>query len=578
MDSKKRTFVPLSSTHPEIASQAFGWNPDLVSRGSRKKLAWKCDLGHVWDAQPNDRTGARSGCPVCANRIVLAGFNDLATTNPEIAAQAHGWDPQKVMGGSSVNLEWVCKKGHIWRSTPVSRVRQTTGCLVCLGKQVTQGFNDLVTTHPEIAIQAHGWDPTKVIAGSNKRLLWKCNLGHEWRAQPNSRTGSQSGCPVCSNLQIEIGYNDLTTTHPKIAFEAYGWDPQTVVAGSNKAVMWRCQFGHIWKSQVISRTLQKSGCLVCINKILQSGVNDLATTHPEIAAEADGWDPKKVMAGSEKKLIWKCPKSHTYKSSVKSRSARKTSCPICSGNKVLTGFNDLKTTHPELSAQSVDWNPEDYIAGSHANKLWQCNLGHQWIAQIKSRALTGNNCPFCANVRVLIGFNDLVTTHPRLAKESYGWDPSTVIAGSTLKKKWICEEKHIWVASINSRTNRSSRGGSGCPSCANSGFDPNSEGWLYFLRHPQWQMLQIGITNFPDDRLKNHKKLGWKLIELRGPMDGLIAREWETSILQMLKAHGADLSNKEIAGKFDGYSEAWSESTFLAKSLRKLMNMVEENE
>ena len=35
---------------------------------------------------------------------------------------------------------------------------------------------------------------------------------------------------------------------------------------------------------------------------LVAGINDLATLHPEVAAEADGWDPSKIVAGSGKKL------------------------------------------------------------------------------------------------------------------------------------------------------------------------------------------------------------------------------------------------------------------------------------
>ena len=119
---------------------------------------------------------------------------------------------------------------------------------------------------------------------------------------------------------------------------------------------------------------------------------------------------------------------------------------------------------------------------------------------------------------------------------------------------------------------------SNCPSCAKTGFDPNLDGWLYFLTHSRWRMLQIGITNFPDDRLKSHKKLGWDLIEVRGPMDGLIAREWETSILRMLKRHGAKLAPEEVAGKFDGYTEAWLTQSHQAKSLREMMDTVEKDE
>ena len=91
-------------------------------------------------------------------------------------------------------------------------------------------------------------------------------------------------------------------------------------------------------------------------------------------------------------------------------------------------------------------------------------------------------------------------------------------------------------------------------------------------------MYQIGITNSPDDRLNRHRRIGWEVLELRGPLDGQLARELETAILRMLKAKGADLSNPEIAGKFDGYSEAWSKSTFEVDSIKELMRLTEEFE
>jgi hypothetical protein len=91
-------------------------------------------------------------------------------------------------------------------------------------------------------------------------------------------------------------------------------------------------------------------------------------------------------------------------------------------------------------------------------------------------------------------------------------------------------------------------------------------------------MFQIGITNDPDRRIAKHQKSGWELLELRGPIDGHLSRQWETAILRMLKAKGADLSNEKIAGKFDGYSEAWSKSTFEVSSIKELMRLTEEFE
>ena len=61
-------------------------------------------------------------------------------------------------------------------------------------------------------------------------------------------------------------------------------------------------------------------------------------------------------------------------------------------------------------------------------------------------------------------------------------------------------------------------------------------------------------------------------------MDGNLTLQWETAILKMLKDNGADLSNENIGGKFDGYTESWSQSKFPVKSIKELMKLTEEYE
>ena len=94
------------------------------------------------------------------------------------------------------------------------------------------------------------------------------------------------------------------------------------------------------------------------------------------------------------------------------------------------------------------------------------------------------------------------------------------------------------------------------------------------LRHDQWGMLQIGISNFPEDRLLRHKKLGWELLEVRGQMDGMIARKWEQCILSFLKQSGALMANNSGMDKFDGWTEAWVENTLKVSGLKQLMELV----
>jgi hypothetical protein len=204
---------------------------------------------------------------------------------------------------------------------------------------------------------------------------------------------------------------------------------------------------------------------------------------------------------------------------------------------------------------------------------WICQKGHEWEAAVKNRA-GGSGCVFCARNRVLPGFNDLATTHPDLANQAVGWDPMLINRGSGKKVKWRCVEGHVWKAVVSNRAIQ----GKGCPTCADSGFDPNKLAHLYFLIQEDWGMFQIGITNDITRRLEEHSRNGWVLLGVRGPMDGHLTRDWERAILRMLKAKGADLSNAKIAGKFDGYSEAWLKDSLQVANIKQLLDWVYEDE
>ncbi len=505
----KKEKQPLSVTHPELAKEADGWDPNTLTFGSNKKVGWKCSLGHIWECSPNSRISQETNCTVCSGRQLLIGFNDFKTLFPELAKEAYGWDPS-IENIWFRKVEWKCIKGHIYSSYISSRINRGDGCPVCSGNKVLIGYNDLKTLFPDIAEQANGWDPETVTSGSSKRQSWVCKFGHTWEIAPKRRTNRGDGCPTCIGKTVLPGFNDLKSQRPDISIEADGWDPETVTLSSGRIMSWKCQLGHQWSARVADRT---------------------------------------------------------YKGG--------TGCPICSGHIVLRGFNDLASKHPRIAAEAFGWNPAAFTPGSSEKKLWKCSLGHIWESVIQSRTTQNTNCLVCGNRQLLIGFNDLATKFPNLAKEAYKWDASKILVGSSIEKWWMCENGHKWKTRILNRTASKS----GCPTCSlRGGFDPNNSGYLYLLTHNQWKMFQIGITNYPDRRLQEHKGRGWELIEIRGPMDGHLTKQWERSILQMLKLNGADLSNGNIAGNFDGYSEAWSKSTFKVKSIKELMRLTEESE
>jgi hypothetical protein len=629
----------FATAYPKLAAEVIEGNPTKISAGSVKIFVWECKKKHRWSASVISRAKNGTGCPYCSGKKATPGVNDLLSVYPELAKLADGWSAKGVAISNQEVRKWKCKKGHKWEEKVVnltvrgrrkyrenlckvcrsiavthpeiakflvekkngslyprnseriemwkcssghtyrkkiSEMTETGGCPYCHGTKVLANFNDLHSQFPKIAKELQDIDPRSITYGSSKKCEWKCNLGHTWIARVGTRTFYGLGCPYCSNQKILAGFNDLATTNPELAIEAVGWDPREFGKGSKNKVKWKCKLGHTWIATIGDRAHKESGCPYCSGNKVLKGFNDLKTTHPTLIPEINGWDAEKTSAGSGKKLSWKCSLGHEWLASPQSRALHNTNCPYCSGNKVLAGFNDLKTTHPVIAMQAVDWDPLKFTFGSHKKMLWKCDLGHNFKATINGRTssstLTG--CPFCSGSKVLIGFNDLETTNPQISKEAYKWDPKNYSAGSSVKLWWICSNAHKWRATPNSRTSS----GTGCPTCANSGFDPNKKGYLYFLEHPTWLMFQIGITNRPEDRLKNHSKLGWEVLEVRGPMNGHLTQQWETAILRMLKAKGADLANSKIAGKFDGYSEAWSKDKFKAESIRQLMDLTEEHE
>lgn len=156
------------------------------------------------------------------------------------------------------------------------------------------------------------------------------------------------------------------------------------------------------------RRAEEIGIKLSNNRILQVGVNDLATANPRLASE---WDyernypltPKDVVTGSNKRAWWKCAQGHSWETMIVTRTRANSSCPYCANKRTWPGFNDLATTMPDVAAQwhqtkNGELKPEQFTAGSSKKVWWLCpSCGHEWQTTIASRSRNGRNCPKCAN-------------------------------------------------------------------------------------------------------------------------------------------------------------------------------------
>ena len=264
--------------------------PETVSYGSKKKIWWRCEKGHEWDAAVFYRTIKGNGCPVCDKKAIIAGENDLATTHPAVAEQWHptkngDLTPSQVASGSHRRVWWRCKDGHEWLAQINSRGVDGNDCPYCSHRIVSTGETDLATLYPEI-LEEWAWDknaplkPDQVTALSNKKAWWRCKLGHEWSAVIASRTVEGKGCPYCAGKKVWPGFNDLETKEPIIASQWHPTlngelTPEMVSCGSKKRVWWQCADGHVWNAVVYSRaTGQKCGCPVCAGNTKRSRTQD----------------------------------------------------------------------------------------------------------------------------------------------------------------------------------------------------------------------------------------------------------------------------------------------------------------
>ena len=180
-------------------------DPTQLTLGSNKKAWWSCSQGHKWEATPNNRSNG-TGCPYCANRKVLIGYNDLQATNPTLAKEWNhkrngGLKPEDFTSNSGKKVWWRCAEGHEWQSVIASRNRGV-GCPYCSNRKIIEGYNDLQTVNPTLAkewcYEKNGTlTPQNYTVGSSKKVWWKCAQGHEWQAKISNRAYGY-GCPECA--------------------------------------------------------------------------------------------------------------------------------------------------------------------------------------------------------------------------------------------------------------------------------------------------------------------------------------------------------------------------------------------
>ncbi len=109
---------------------------------------------------------------------------------------------------------------------------------------------------------------------------------------------------------------------------------ESVIAGSHQVLWWLCrECDHEWQAKC-SSVKRGTGCPACAGKVATAKKN-LSITHPELAKEFhptlnEPLTAQTVLAGTHKKLWWKCQKcGHEWQAKGSNRVSRGSGCPPC---------------------------------------------------------------------------------------------------------------------------------------------------------------------------------------------------------------------------------------------------------
>jgi hypothetical protein len=293
--------------------------------GSRKKFVWQCDQGHIWEARA-DSVKRGTWCPICNHNNQKNTLDEMRI----LANQFGGECLSQVYENSHTKLQWKCKNGHVFETTP-SHVKGGRWCKIC-GNQTTSVDRRISMQEiREIATSRNGNCLSESYEPKIK-LIWQCQMGHIWRADLHN-VKSGSWCPVCRHKNS--GRTPLSIEEMREIAASYGGQCLSdSYENVETKLKWMCKNGHIWKA-IPSSVKKGHWCPEC------AGKSPLTLSQAqEIAQERGGKCLSEDCNGVHKNLLWQCAENHTWLANYANISMGRW-CPECSssiGERICRAF------------------------------------------------------------------------------------------------------------------------------------------------------------------------------------------------------------------------------------------------
>ena len=276
---------------------------------------------------------------------------------------------------------WECSQGHQWQAVWGSINNLGTWCPDCAGKKKLT----IAIAHGVAKVKGGKCLSNEYVNGATK-MLWECDKSHQWTASFDSIR--RHWCPECSRNK-KPSLVEIT----KIAEARNGKCLSTKYVNCETKMLWECDKGHRWYSNLKQIKYNNTWCPQCANtKKASNDSAKLTIKHAqELAESKKGKCLSTEYVNCETKMLWECDKGHQWNARYANIKYRNTWCPYCAGNMKLSlqdAQNFVETKGGKCL--SIKYSNND------SKMLWECGNGHQWNASFGSLKIDGNWCPQCA--------------------------------------------------------------------------------------------------------------------------------------------------------------------------------------
>ncbi|MBQ9788317.1 MAG: hypothetical protein IJW31_01780 [Lentisphaeria bacterium] len=420
-ETRKNTNLQTKSTitNPLLLQE---WSPlnqkspqDYVN-GSNEYVLWVCHIcGHEWRAKIANRTIGGRGCPCCANKKIIPGKNDLATTHPDLAKEWHpkkndNLTPQQVVAGSGKKVYWICPKGHEYKASILHR-KHGTNCPICNSgrqtsfaeqaifyyvKQIFPDAQNKVTGIISRRMELDIYIPSQKIAIEYDGEFWH---------NSDTRRREKIKFQECKRLGIQLHRIREEKISDKGEFADTAWHTDKLTNKDQLSMMIRLLLDKIdpRSNPLFRRNLAYMHSPIDIdvqrdefkirNYMQERPKESLADLFPNLIKEWNyeknhNLSPKMFTPGSSQRVWWKCQQcGHEWQTTIGHRTKNQTGCVMCFRK-------NMKNNHP--NAKEVFQYTKDGIfikkwdSVSSAGRALKINASNIAMCANHKRKFAGN--------------------------------------------------------------------------------------------------------------------------------------------------------------------------------------------